>query len=147
MRFVLDASVALSWCFPDETSEYADKVLEHLAVSHESAGAIVPVMWALEITNALLVGGRRGRLKEAHSMQVLGYLQALNIIVDDAGRERVFGVTLSLAREHNLSSYDAAYLELAMRLTLPLATQDKKLLAAAQSSGVVLLQDPDFNRP
>jgi len=63
----------------------------------------------------------------------------LNIIIDDAGQGRTFGITLSLAREHNLSSYDAAYLELAMRLAVPLATQDKKLLVAAQNSGVVLL--------
>jgi len=142
MRFVLDASVALSWCFPDEASEYADKVLERLAVAHdpnESVVAMVSVMWSLEITNALLVGERRGRLKEAQSMQVIGYLQALNIIIDDAGQGRTFGITLSLAREHNLSSYDAAYLELAMRLAVPLATQDKKLLVAAQNSGVVLL--------
>lgn len=141
-RFVLDASVALSWCFPDEAGGYADKVLEWLAVSHEPSEpvvAMVPVMWSLEVGNALLVGERRGRLKEAQSMRVIGYLQALNIIIDDAGQERTFGITLSLAREHNLSTYDAAYLELAMRLAVPLATQDKKLLVAAQNSGVVLL--------
>ncbi len=139
VRFILDASVALSWCFPDEAGDYTNGVLALLTQSDAPAAAMAPAIWPLEVVNALLMGERKRRLTEAQTLQVIEYFESLDISVDEGGQERTFGVILSLAREYDLSSYDAAYLELAMRSGLPMATQDKKLAAAARRSGVKLL--------
>lgn len=117
---------------PDEKDDYSQSVLDAVADTH----AFVPDLWRLEVANTLLVGERRKRSTRADTMAWLGFLSALPITVDAETRNHVFGKTLNLARDHNLSAYDAAYLELAMRLALPLATLDEKLKAAAADVGV-----------
>ena len=124
---VLDASVALSWCFEDEPHAYGDAVLEHL----ETGEALVPGIWPLEVGNALLVAERRERLTKADSARFLTLLGQLPIIVEQDSPERMFGEIIALARAHSLSTYDASYLDLAMRNGLPLATQDARLVHAA----------------
>jgi predicted nucleic acid-binding protein len=131
---VIDSSVAIAWCFPDEQDDYSQSVLDALS----SERAIVPDLWHLEVANTLLVGERRKRSTQANTVTWLGFFASLPIAADDETTAHAFGDTLSLAREHNLSAYDAAYLELAMRRGLPLATLDDKLKAAAQAVGVPL---------
>ncbi|MEO6811114.1 MAG: type II toxin-antitoxin system VapC family toxin, partial [Isosphaeraceae bacterium] len=132
--FVLDCSVTMAWCFDDEATAYTNSVRDQLT----DGRAVVPSLWPLEVVNATLVGERRKRLDEARGQRFLTLLDALPIIVDDETVHRAFGEIAHLARAHQLSAYDAAYLELAMRLGLPLATLDSKLKAAAQAVGVSL---------
>jgi predicted nucleic acid-binding protein len=131
-EFVLDGSVALAWCFPDEKAPYPQAVLESLA----TAQAFVPSLWPLEVANALLVGERRKRSTQADTVAWLAFLAALPIAVEDETAAHAWADVLTLARSHNLSVYDAAYLELALRRGLPLATLDDQLTAAAGAVGV-----------
>ena len=135
MSLVLDCSVALAWILPDEGEHRVAALLERLATE----GAIVPEVWPLEVANALLVAQRRRRLKEEDIERALRDLAALPISVDKETHQHALGATLSLAREYKLSSYDAAYLELARRTRLPLATLDKKLRSACRAAGIELL--------
>ena len=134
VSFVLDNSIAMAWSFEDEVVDYADAVLDRLA----ECRAIVPTLWPLEVANALLVGERRKRSTEAETLKWTRILSALPIVVDSDTNAHAWSDTLSLARGHNLTAYDAAYLELAIRRGLPLATIDSKLKGAAQSVGVPL---------
>jgi predicted nucleic acid-binding protein len=131
-EFVVDCSVALAWCFPDEKAPYPQAVLDSLA----RARAVVPSLWHLEVGNCLLVGERRKRSTEADTVNWLTFLRSLPIAVDDETVTRAWSDALHLARAHGLSTYDAAYLELALRRGLPLATLDAPLKAAAQAVGV-----------
>ncbi len=131
-EFVLDASLALAWYFKDEADPYADAV----AARFSTARARVPLIWHLEVANAVLMGERRQRSTEAQAAKWLAYLGALPIVVDDETNDHAWGEMLNLARAHRLSAYDAAYLELALRRGLPLATRDDKLTAAASVVGV-----------
>ena len=131
-EFVLDGSLALAWYFKDEADPYADAV----AACLPAARAAVPLIWPLEVANAVLMGERRQRSTEAQAARWLTYLGFLPIAVDDETNDRAWGEVLSLARAHRLSAYDAAYLELALRRGLPLATRDDKLRAAASAAGV-----------
>jgi predicted nucleic acid-binding protein len=131
-EFVLDGSLALAWYFKDEADSYADAV----AARFPAARAHVPLIWPLEVANALLMGERRQWSKEAQATKWLGYLGSLPIAVDDETNDRAWGELLSLGRAHRLSAYDAAYLELALRRGLPLATLDDRLKAAASAAGV-----------
>lgn len=135
MPFVLDCSVTLAWMLPDEDERRVAALLERLA----TGGAIVPEVWPLEVANALLVAQRRRRLKEKDIERALRDLAALPISVDQETHQHALGATLSLAREYKLSSYDAAYLELARRIRQPLATLDKKLRSACRVAGIELL--------
>ena len=130
----IDSSISIAWCFPDEQDEYSQAVLDALT----SAQAFVPDLWHLEVANTLLVGERRKRSTQANTVTWLGFLAALPIAVDEETGLHAVGNTLNLARDHNLSAYDAAYLELAMRRGLPLATLDDKLKTAALAVGVDL---------
>lgn len=132
--FVLDCSVALSWCFEDESDPYADCVLDSL----RNTSAIVPQLWMLEVANVLLVAERRSRTTRAQTIRVVELLQSLPIIIDDQTATRAMESTLALGRIEMLSAYDASYLELATREGLPLATLDKKLAQAASNCGVSL---------
>lgn len=134
-RFILDASVTMAWCFPEEGGSHALAVLQSL----RNAEAVVPAIWPLEVGNALLVAERRRRLLAADAVRFLGLLDGLAIEVDSFSAGRALRTTLPLARERGLSLYDAAYLELAMREDLPLATLDEKLKRAAKAAGVQLL--------
>jgi predicted nucleic acid-binding protein len=130
--FVLDASVAMAWCFEDEGTPDADRVLSTL----ERDVALVPSIWPLEVANALCVAERRKRLQASDSARFAELLYALPITVEPAPLERVLGPVLALARAQGLSSYDAAYIELAMREGLLLATLDGRLRASAKRVGV-----------
>ena len=132
--FVLDNSIVMSWIFEDETSAYAEAVLARLA----STRAVAPSLWPLEVANALLAGERRKRIAEAKMIQWLAVLGALPIDVDGETAAHAWGDTIALARGHKLSAYDGAYLELAIRRRLPLATLDGPLKAAAKAVGVNL---------
>ncbi len=133
--FVLDASVAAAWCFDDESTPAAWRLLEGLL----TAPGHVPTLWALEIGNILLGAERRARITRARAVQFLGILDDLDIRVDADSPGRAFRDVLPLAREHRLTTYDATYLELAMRLGLPLATKDKALARAATALHVQAL--------
>jgi predicted nucleic acid-binding protein len=133
-RFVIDNSVVMSWCFQDEGSNYTEAVLESL----ESGEAFVPAVWPLEVGNALLAAERRKRLSEASVVRFLTLVAGLPIVVEQETPERMLKETVSLARQHGLSTYDASYLDLAMRLGLPLSTQDASLKKAAKKCRVPL---------
>ena len=136
--FVLDNSIVMVWSFEDETDEHADAVLDHLAI----ARAVVPALWPLEVANALLMGERRKRSTEAETIKWVGILNSLPIVIDDETNAHAWSNTITLARGHNLTAYDAAYLELAIRRGLPLATIDGKLKIAAKTVGVALFAVP-----
>jgi len=134
-RIVLDCSVAFAWCFLDESQPLTDAALG--TVSEQ--GAIVPEIWPLEVVNVLLVAERRKRLTRADSEEFLGLLAALPIQVEPMPPMDRMASLLSLGRRCGLSSYDAAYLDLAMRRSLPLATLDTQLARAARKCHVSLL--------
>jgi predicted nucleic acid-binding protein len=133
---VLDASVALSWCFPDEQTPAALRVLDLLKAGDQ---ALVPAFWCSEVLNSLLVGERKGRIAAAQTRAFLEDLRALRPALDDASLELVFRDVQALCRQHGLASYDALYLELAMRSGSPLATLDKNQRDAALALGVTCL--------
>ena len=136
MAFVVDASVALAWCFEDEATPYAESVLDRL----QQTEAVVPAIWPLEIANVLLTAQRRQRLTEAQTVRLAQLLRGLPITIDTEGLTQALGSTLSLGREYGLSAYDTSYLELAMRQGLSLATQDAALRQAAARAGVPLVE-------
>lgn len=133
-RFVLDASVAVSWFFEDEAGEYTSSVLESLT----DREATVPSLWPLEVANVLLMAERRKRCSEAEAVRFIELLESLPITIDDSTARRALNRTYQLAREYGLTAYDSAYLELAMRLGLPLATMDRQLANAATRAGIVI---------
>lgn len=130
--FVLDASVTMSWCFEDEADHLSTQVLFSLKKSL----ALVPALWFLEVSNILLVGERKKRIKPEDSLRFTALIKALPIQIDEGFLS--FTDLLQWGRSYNLSAYDAAYLILAMRNDLPLATRDKQLIKAAQNAGVPL---------
>ena len=134
---VLDASVALSWAFKDETSPYAESVIETLKRSH----AVVTPIWPMEINNALLSVIRQARVDESDATRLLRVLGQLPLEVDrQVAGEALGRRILDLGLAHHLSAYDASYLELAIRRDLPLATQDERLARAARAAGIDILQ-------
>lgn len=132
---VIDASSVLAWCFEDEGGPEADALIDKVVAE----GAVVPGLWPLEIANGLVSGERHGRIKPAETAAFVAMIEELPIDTDPVTGDRALHETISLAREHRLSAYDAAYLELAMRLGLPLATDDRSLAAAAKRVGVILV--------
>ena len=135
-RFVVDASVALCWYFEDQKTEYSEAVFECLARGDE---ALVPVIWPLEVINSLVVAARQKAISAAQLENFVADLKELPIEVDLEGVGRSYSSILRISRQHQLSSYDAAYLDLALVEGLPLATGDKNLRAAAKRSGVGLV--------
>lgn len=135
MPFVLDASIAACWAFDDEDHPAAALALERVRTDQ----AIAPALWWFEVRNTLIVNERRGRLTEADTAAFLAQLARLGVILDrapdDAG-------TLAFARRHRLTVYDAAYLELAQRESLPLASLDNALRNAALAQGIPLIDRP-----
>ena len=132
MSLVVDASIALSWHFEDETSPYAEKALNAVVTD----GAFVPFHWKAEIANGLLMGMRRKRITAEDRNQILGDLEKLKLEYDSGGLENVWSVVSQLAESHGLTVYDAIYLELALRLGLQIATLDKKLETASKALGI-----------
>jgi len=135
MNFILDASITLAWCFSDESTPETTLLLEQL----DHASAFVPEIWTLEIGNILISAERRKRITYAKITEFLTLLQDLNIKIDNETSTRGFREMLLLAHSEHLTTYDAAYLELAMRLGLPLATKDMQLANAAKKIGVKLM--------
>ena len=133
--FVIDNSVVMAWCFQDQTNRYTEAVLDRLG----SSTAYAPTIWPLEAGNVLLAAERRDILSKADVVRFLSLVQALPIIVEQEGPERILTKVMALARDQQLSTYDASYLDLAMRLGLPLATQDKALKLAAKRCKVPLV--------
>jgi len=133
--FVIDTSVVMTWCFKDEVSQYADSILDSL----EHFTAIAPSIWPLEVGNVLLVAERKDRLSEAASIRFVALLSELPISVDQEPPERMTKEIFALAREHKLSTYDASYLDLAMKKGIPIATLDNRLISAAKRSNVSIM--------
>lgn len=133
--FVLDCSVAVAWCFEDEASTEADDLLDRV----REDGAVVPALFPLELGNILALAERRGRIPAAGIPIRLELLDALPIEIDPQTAAKALAETLLLARHHALTTYDASYLELALRLGRPLATADAALRRAAAAEGVALL--------
>jgi predicted nucleic acid-binding protein len=134
MTIVIDASIALAWCFDDEASDETDAVAQHVIAN----GGLVPSLFHLELANVLLQAERRGRISPSEIAQRLDLIAQMPIETDPQTVGRAWSETLSLARAHKLTSYDAAYLELAARRGAALATKDKALAAAANQLGVPL---------
>ena len=133
--FVLDASVALAWCFRDEATAATWAVLDRLG----SEAAAAPSLLPLEIANVLAVAERRGRIAAAGIAEFVALLDALPVTLDGETSARALTDILGLTRAEGLTAYDAAYLECAMRLGVPLATKDAELRRAATKLGVPLL--------
>ena len=133
---VIDASVALAWCFPDEASDYADSVL--LALENQTV--IVPAIWAVEITNALLVGERRKRIRQPEVRRFTDLMNGLSVVEDGQPFADTVSNVLPLAREYDLSAYDAAYLDVAVRHEIPLATLDAALQKACTKAGIKIFR-------
>jgi predicted nucleic acid-binding protein len=135
VSLVLDSSVALAWVYSDETTEAIRLVFEQLSQS----GAWVPSLWRLEVANVLEVGVRRGRHDAGFRDGTLSDLALLPIQTDPETDRHAWGATARLAERHRLTLYDAAYLELALRRELPLATLDGDLRASAKAENIRLL--------
>ena len=135
MSLVLDTSLTLSWYFEDERTPAADALLDRVA----DQGAMVPGLWRLEIANGLRTAIRRKRIDEGFRNRAIAQLARLPINVDPDTDRYAWTTTLQLADLFALTPYDAAYIELAQRLVLPLATLDEPLRAAATALGVALL--------
>ena len=130
---VIDASVALSWCLSDEDDPMAELAMR-LTLEHF---AVVPRIWWYQILNVLSVNRRRGRLTEEYVSATLADLKGMRILAD---ADHSDGIILDLAWKYGLSVYDAAYLETALRRSLPLASLDGRLRQAGEATGITILQ-------
>jgi predicted nucleic acid-binding protein len=133
--FIIDCSITMAWCFTDEAAPASTEIQDRLIAE----AALVPSLWFLEVVNVLSIAERRKRISLADSTAFIELLGRLDIQSDDEVAERAFYRLPQLCRSYGLSSYDAAYLDLAIRHSLPLATLDDELRAAAKSVGITLL--------
>jgi predicted nucleic acid-binding protein len=133
--FVVDCSIAMAWLFHDEATPKTAVLLNRLA----SETALVPAWWFIEITNVLAMAERKGRISSSQSDAFIADLNKLGIERDDEAPNRAFTHLLTLCRTHRLTSYDAIYLDLAIRRSLPLATLDEDLRKIAKKLGLGLL--------
>lgn len=133
--FVLDSSMALSWAIRDERTAITYAFLDRL----EQEMFVVPEFWFLEVSNALAVAERRQRMNADGTREFLSFIGELRMQIDFESHERAFDHILPLCRKHALTSYDASYLDLAMRRRLPLATLDRKLIEACSALGIEVL--------
>jgi predicted nucleic acid-binding protein len=134
--FVMDASAALPWCFEDEATAYTEGLLNRCAAGEE---IMVASIWPLEMTNSLLYAQRRGRVTAERVEQFLEQLLRFRIQVEPCTTLQAVREVRQLAHTYRLTAYDAAYLALALRFQLPLATLDQELIIAANAAGVRLL--------
>lgn len=132
----MDASVALAWAFPDESSGYAEEVL----IALNGRTILVPALWAIEITNAVLVAERRKRVAQPEVRRFVELLRELTVVMDSQGLAESVSNILLLGRQHGLSAYDAAYLDVAMRHGAPLATLDGGLRKAGRKAGIEIFR-------
>lgn len=133
---VVDCSVTMAWCFEDECDALAEAVLGVFG----EVDVWVPSIWPLEVANVLLVAERRGRLDQTGSTRFVELLGDLPIQVDGSTHERAFGALVGRGRELGLSSYDAAYVELAERRGAALATRDSRMAASGRETGLQLFE-------
>ncbi len=132
---VIDSSIALTWCFEDEASPETDALFERV----RDEGAVVPVLWHLELGNVLLQAEKRGRISATDASVRLDLIAELPISVDQEATVRAWREILTLARVQRLTAYHATYLELAVRRRLPLFTLDRDLAEAARRADVIAL--------
>ena len=132
---VVDASVSIAWSFRNQRTPELLELLQRVA----DHGGVAPQLWPIEVCHVVVRAGRRVEITDAEVESILLGLYALDIAIDAATAEQVWGATVALSVKHKLSVYDATYLELAMRLQLPLATLDDELIAAARAEGLTVL--------
>lgn len=130
---VLDCSVAMSWCFEDENSH----ISRDLLLSLRNQSAIVPSIWNIEVCNVLYSAEKKGRIKKQDTLQFIEFLNALPIEADSSKNNLLNSEIITLCRNYSLSAYDAAYLELALRYSVPLYSFDKLLCHAAHQCGIL----------
>ncbi len=135
MSFVVDNSVALAWCFEDEHTQPILDLLDRVA----ETGAVAPSLWPLEALNGLLIAERRRRLDTKRRQRLADFLRDLPVTSDAETADQAWTATARLAERYRLTLYDAAYLELALRRKLPLATLDQDLIRAGKALGMTLL--------
>ena len=138
MSLVLDSSATLAWIYSDETTEQIRSVFDQVA----DTGAVVPALWRLEVANSLTVAVRRNRIDSEFRRAGLADLALLDITTDPQTDNQAWADTLLIADRYRLTLYDAAYLELAHRRQLPLATLDQELVAAARTAGIRTMGSP-----
>lgn len=134
MSVVVDCSVAVAWYLPDESSAAAEQILGRVS----NGGGVAPFLFRAEFANSLIAAERRKRIPEGFHRKAFSELESLQMFFDSEGLDHVWSTTSQMARRHGLTVYDAAYLELAQRLRLPLATLDRALTRAAAGEGVAL---------
>ena len=137
--FVVDASMAFAWVKPSQASAESDALLDRIV---QGARVVVPPLWFLEVANGLLVAQRRRLLTASERTRALARLSGLTLTVDDVDASVAFDRTSTLAARYRLSVYDAAYLEVALRRSLPIASRDKTLLSAAARAGAAVIPGP-----
>jgi predicted nucleic acid-binding protein len=137
-RFVLDATVTMAWCFAEEATDSTEGVLSRLSSLTDSA--IVPALWLYETANVAALAVRRGRITEDKARAFLESLVDLPIQIENLTSVQLFGPIRALAGLHNLTVYDASYLDLAISQNLPIATTDQALTKAAHAVGVALAE-------
>ena len=135
MSFVLDSSLSLAWCFEDEQTLSVMALLDRIT----ETGATAPLLWPLEVLNALFAAERRRRIDGARRRRLATFLRDLPVALDGDTAAQEWEPTAGLAERFGLTTYDAAYLELAQRRRLPLASLDQTLYAAARAVGVETL--------
>jgi predicted nucleic acid-binding protein len=135
VSFVVDNSIALAWCFEDEHTQPIMDLLDRVA----ETGAVAPSLWPLEALNGLLMAERRKRLDGRRRQRLAGFLRGLPVTLDTETADQAWSATARLAERYRLTLYDAAYLELAQRRKLPLATLDDDLIKAGKVLGMTLL--------
>lgn len=135
MTLVVDASITLAWLFGDEATAGTWALLDRA----RAEGMAQPTVWPFEVSNVLALAERRKRVSSAQIATFIDLLAGLPVEFDGESRQRALSDTLTLARAERLTAYDAAYLELAGRLRVPLATRDRDLIAAAGRTGVAIL--------
>jgi predicted nucleic acid-binding protein len=135
VTLIVDGSIALAWLFEDERTEPVLRIRDSVLAE----GGVVPALWHLEVANGLMVAERRGRISRGFRQESLRDLGRLLLDMDTETMSHAWGSTAALAERHRLTVYDAAYLELALRRNLPLATLDRELRAAAEACSVPLL--------
>jgi predicted nucleic acid-binding protein len=133
--FVIDCSLAMTWLFKEEATAETRKLLKRL----ESETAIVPAWWYLEVTNVIALSERKGRVTQTETQEFIEEIAKLDIEIDAESPERAFAHILPFCRSYQLTSYDAMYLDLALRRQLPLGTLDEPLRKAAKKAGVKLI--------
>jgi predicted nucleic acid-binding protein len=135
LSFVVDNSVALAWCFEDEHTQPIMDLLDRVA----ETGAVAPSLWPLEALNGLLMAERRKRLDTKRRQRLTGFLRGLPVMLVAETADQAWTAPARLAERYRLTLYDAAYLELAQRRKLPLATLDQDLIRAVKALGMSLL--------